>query len=72
MRSTLSAAFTGSKMKIIFGLVSDAAKDFVDYHENQQSQVNEVEMKDAFSRFTQQAENIRMLLTINFSNQICD
>nr|ALD15926.1 cytochrome P450 [Dendroctonus armandi] len=51
MRSTLSAAFTGSKMKIIFGLVSDAAKDFVDYHENQQSQVNEVEMKDAFSRF---------------------
>ncbi|ERL91022.1 cytochrome P450 9e2 [Dendroctonus ponderosae] len=52
MRSTLSGSFTGRKIKIMFGLVSDAAKNFVEYYENQPSQVIEVEMKDAFSRFT--------------------
>ncbi|KAF2885753.1 hypothetical protein ILUMI_20420, partial [Ignelater luminosus] len=52
MRSTLSPSFTGSKMKIMFGLISDCAQRFVQYFEEQGKKTTIVEMKDVFTRFT--------------------
>ncbi|CAH0564135.1 unnamed protein product [Brassicogethes aeneus] len=52
MRTTLSPAFTSSKMKLMFTLIQDASKTFVDYFEKQNQDVVEVELKDAFTRFT--------------------
>lgn len=53
MRSTLSPAFTGSKMRSMYMLMSDCAEDFTKYFKEQikpgQSQI--MEMKDVFSRF---------------------
>lgn len=51
MRSTLSSSFTSSKMKMIFSLMTDAAKEFTDYFENREGAIVEVELKDAFTRF---------------------
>ncbi|CAG9773838.1 unnamed protein product [Ceutorhynchus assimilis] len=54
MRSTLTGSFTSSKMKIMFNLVTEAAEDFVNYFEKQQknNKILDIEMKDAFTRFT--------------------
>ncbi|KAF2888386.1 hypothetical protein ILUMI_17787 [Ignelater luminosus] len=52
MRSTLSPSFTSSKMKILFGLINDCAKQFVKYYEEQNENVIQLEMKDTFTRFT--------------------
>lgn len=53
MRVTLSPTFTGSKMRGIFVLMSDCANGVVDYLVNRSNgQFMEVEMKDLFSRYT--------------------
>ncbi|XP_044253641.1 cytochrome P450 9e2-like isoform X2 [Tribolium madens] len=52
MRSTLSPAFTGSKMKFMFPLISETAESFIQYFLAKNEDVVTVEMKDAFTRFT--------------------
>ncbi|CAH0564136.1 unnamed protein product [Brassicogethes aeneus] len=52
MRTTLSPAFTSSKMKLMFTLIQDASKTFVGHFEKQHQDVLEVEFKDVFTRFT--------------------
>lgn len=54
MRTTLSPIFTGSKMKMMFGLLSDQSKDFIKYlHEKEKEGLNRnVDMSDIFSRYT--------------------
>ncbi|KAF2899550.1 hypothetical protein ILUMI_06624, partial [Ignelater luminosus] len=51
MRATLSPSFTSSKMKMMYGLMKDCSRQFVDYYQKQGGFV-EMEMKDAFSRYT--------------------
>lgn len=54
MRSTLSPAFTGSKMRSMYTLISDAAEQFTEYFLEQSKTTNkriDVEMKDVFTRF---------------------
>lgn len=50
MRSTLSSSFTSSKMKMIFSLMTEAAKGFTDYFEHPEGTIVEVELKDTFTR----------------------
>lgn len=54
MRSILSASFTGNKMRMMFDLVSDCTKKFVNTIKNQTNCENgvEVELKDLLSRYT--------------------
>lgn len=54
MRSTLSPAFTGSKMRHMFELVSKSAQSSVEYfrQEAKAGKSLEYEMKDVFSRFS--------------------
>lgn len=53
MRATLSPSFTSSKMKTMFTLISESAHDFVEYFKKNQNQdVITIEMKDTFTRFT--------------------
>ncbi|XP_058462586.1 cytochrome P450 9e2-like [Malaya genurostris] len=53
MRSTLSPAFTGSKMRYMFDLVADCGRSMVDFLTSEAKAGNalEYEMKDIFSRF---------------------
>ncbi|XP_058837428.1 probable cytochrome P450 9f2 [Topomyia yanbarensis] len=53
MRSTLSPAFTGSKMRYMFELVASRARSMVDFYnsEAKAGKTLEFEMKDTFSRF---------------------
>ncbi|KAK4878885.1 hypothetical protein RN001_011391 [Aquatica leii] len=51
MRATLSPSFTSSKMKMMFHLISEYAKQFIEYFEKQPGTVV-LEMKDTFTRFT--------------------
>ncbi|KAF2887170.1 hypothetical protein ILUMI_19003 [Ignelater luminosus] len=51
MRSTLSPSFTSSKMKLMFGLINDCAKQFVNYYEEQNENIVQLEMRDTFTRF---------------------
>ncbi|KAF5287927.1 hypothetical protein FQA39_LY15631 [Lamprigera yunnana] len=52
MRSILTPTFTSNKMKIMFTLVLDCAQDFMNYIEKQKQHVVELEVKDVFSRYT--------------------
>ncbi|KAJ3645296.1 hypothetical protein Zmor_022962 [Zophobas morio] len=52
MRSTLSPAFTSSKMKYMFTLISQSGEQFVQYFLKKNEDVVTVEMKDTFTRFT--------------------
>ncbi|KAB0791190.1 hypothetical protein PPYR_02990 [Photinus pyralis] len=52
MRATLSPSFTSSKMKLMFDLISNYAKAFVGYFEEHPDQAHSMEMKDVFTRFT--------------------
>ncbi|XP_055589832.1 probable cytochrome P450 9f2 [Uranotaenia lowii] len=54
MRATLSPAFTSSKMRQMFELVSDCAKSAAEHFLNvaRQGDKAEVEMKDVFTRFS--------------------
>ncbi|KAG5895431.1 hypothetical protein JTB14_037590 [Gonioctena quinquepunctata] len=51
MRSILSPAFTGSKMKAMFVLMRDCAENFVQHFMKQDRSLITVEMKDIFTRF---------------------
>ncbi|KAK4873882.1 hypothetical protein RN001_013242 [Aquatica leii] len=50
LRSTLSPSFTTSKMKAMFGLMKECARQFSKHFSNNGDLV-EVELKDAFARF---------------------
>ncbi|XP_017777324.1 PREDICTED: cytochrome P450 9e2-like isoform X2 [Nicrophorus vespilloides] len=52
MRATLSPAFTGSKMKGMFVMISECAKQFAENFVDHRDEVAEIDMKDLFSRFT--------------------
>ncbi|XP_017777869.1 PREDICTED: cytochrome P450 9e2-like [Nicrophorus vespilloides] len=52
MRTTLSPSFTSSKMKLMFNLITNCAEEFVLYFKEQQEDVITVEMKDIFTRYT--------------------
>lgn len=54
MRSTLSPIFTSSKMKMMFGLLTDHARDFVSFFEEKAKKEDDIviDAKDTFSRFT--------------------
>ncbi|XP_063703756.1 probable cytochrome P450 9f2 [Culicoides brevitarsis] len=54
MRSTLSPAFTGSKMRMMFDLIRECADDFVTYcKENlDENDLIEINVKDIFSKVT--------------------
>lgn len=52
MRTTLSPAFTSSKMKAMFPLMIECAEQFIQYFENEKEEIIELEMKDTFRRYT--------------------
>jgi hypothetical protein len=52
MRSTLSPSFTSNKMRIMYKLIEECALQFVEYFQNQSEDVVELQMKDAFTRYT--------------------
>ncbi|XP_066257290.1 cytochrome P450 9e2-like [Euwallacea similis] len=52
MRSTLSGAFTSSKMKHMFETINEAASNFVQYFIDKDEDLFEIELKDTFTRFT--------------------
>nr|WIT94152.1 cytochrome P450 monooxygenase CYP9Z216 [Euwallacea interjectus] len=52
MRATLSGSFTSSKMKNMFHLMNEAAENFVNHFIDRKEDVVEVELKDSFTRYT--------------------
>ncbi|XP_017887163.1 cytochrome P450 9e2-like [Ceratina calcarata] len=52
MRSILSPSFTGSKMKFMFELISKCSQDFVDYLYAHPEYSSSFELKDAFTKYT--------------------
>ncbi|RZC35461.1 p450 domain containing protein, partial [Asbolus verrucosus] len=52
MRTTLSPAFTSSKMKYMFSLISQSGERFVNHFLKKNEDIITVEMKDTFTRFT--------------------
>ncbi|XP_018375675.1 PREDICTED: cytochrome P450 9e2-like [Trachymyrmex cornetzi] len=52
VRTLLSPAFTSSKMKTMFKLMSDCAANFTDYLANLPVDKNIMEMKNSFTRYT--------------------
>ncbi|XP_023030479.1 cytochrome P450 9e2 isoform X2 [Leptinotarsa decemlineata] len=55
MRSTLSPAFTSSKMKGMFILMKKCAENFIDHFSKQDENIIPVDLKDIFSRFCNDA-----------------
>jgi cytochrome P450 family 9 len=52
MRSTLSPAFTSSKMKYMFELITKNGEQFAQHFLKQNKDLIKIEMKDTFTRFT--------------------
>ena len=52
MRATLSPAFTSSKMKFMFSLISQSGEQFVNFFLKKNQELITVEMKDILTRFT--------------------
>nr|UEN71139.1 cytochrome P450 4AV17 [Meteorus pulchricornis] len=52
VRSTLSPSFTASKMKFMFELVSKCSEDFVQYLVDHPEMTKSLNMKDAYTRYT--------------------
>ncbi|CAG9865043.1 unnamed protein product [Phyllotreta striolata] len=52
MRPILSPSFTSSKMRGIFTLISECAENFTDFYRNFKEDTIEIELKDSFTRFT--------------------
>ncbi|KAL1509789.1 hypothetical protein ABEB36_004471 [Hypothenemus hampei] len=52
MRATLSGSFTSSKMKHMFGLINEVAQNFSAHFMEKEENLIELEMKDTFTRFT--------------------
>ncbi|KAF2901444.1 hypothetical protein ILUMI_04741 [Ignelater luminosus] len=55
MRATLSPSFTGNKMRMMYDLLYDCAEQFTKYFQTQCDDVTTVEIKDVFTRFTNDA-----------------
>ncbi|XP_018336207.1 cytochrome P450 9e2-like [Agrilus planipennis] len=51
LRSTLSPSFTANKLRLMFDLMQECAKNFANYYLQQNDEVIEVDMKDACGRF---------------------
>lgn len=52
VRSTLSPSFTANKMKIMFQLISECSREFVQYFVDHPELAADFEAKDAFTRYT--------------------
>jgi len=52
VRALLTPSFTSSKMKMMFTLISECAVDFVEMLSKVSADKNDTDMKDAFSRYT--------------------
>lgn len=52
MRATLSPSFTSRKMKAMFGIIMECAQTFVRHFQREDEQVVTVELKDIFTRLT--------------------
>ncbi|RLU15507.1 hypothetical protein DMN91_012501 [Ooceraea biroi] len=52
MRALLSPSFTSSKMKIMFSLMSECAVDFAEFLSTVPEDKRDMDMKDAFARYT--------------------
>ncbi|XP_044258701.1 cytochrome P450 9e2-like [Tribolium madens] len=52
LRQTLSPVFTSSKMRTMFVLMDDCAKQLIKYFKEQNQYVVDIELKDIFSRYT--------------------
>lgn len=52
LRTTLTPSFTSSKMKIMFNMMEECSRQFADYFKAQDSETIDVELKDIFSRYT--------------------
>ncbi|KAB0793181.1 hypothetical protein PPYR_12801 [Photinus pyralis] len=52
MRATLSPSFTSRKMKAMFGIIMECAQTFVRHFQREDGQVVTVELKDVFTRLT--------------------
>lgn len=50
MRITLSPAFTGTKMRMMFGLIQDSTHQFIDYLKTAKFNDDIVELKDLYTR----------------------
>lgn len=51
MRSTLSPAFTGSKMRLMLGLINEVGEQFVKHIKNDAPNGKEYDLRDLFTRF---------------------
>lgn len=51
-RPILTPAFTSSKMKMMFNIMEDCSRRFANYFQNEGSETVEVELKDIFTRYT--------------------
>ncbi|KAJ3665307.1 hypothetical protein Zmor_000807 [Zophobas morio] len=51
LRQTLSPAFTSSKMRTMFSLMQECAKQLVTYFKDQNNSIVKVDLKDIFSRY---------------------
>ncbi|KAI2474099.1 cytochrome P450 9e2-like [Diabrotica virgifera virgifera] len=52
IRHIISPSFTSNKLKIMFGLITDCAKNFTEHFLQKNEDVIEVELKEVFKRFT--------------------
>jgi cytochrome P450 family 9 len=52
MRNSLSPIFTSAKMKMMFGILTDCAQEFIEHFDEKPSDKIIVDVKDMFSRYT--------------------
>jgi cytochrome P450 family 9 len=52
LRQSLSPVFTSSKMRNMFILMDECAKQLVDYFKDKNQDITEVELKNVFTRYT--------------------
>lgn len=52
LRHTLSPSFTGSKMKMMYGLMTDCAARFTEFFREEYTDCKAVDVKDMFTRYT--------------------
>jgi cytochrome P450 family 9 len=52
MRNSLSPIFTSAKMKMMFGILTDCAQEFIEHFDKKSSEKIVVDVKDMFSRYT--------------------
>lgn len=52
MRSIFSASFTANKMKLLFHIMDNCGKNYVQYFIKKQKDLIELEMQDSFTKYT--------------------